>query len=64
MAVTLDADDELIGKNVLKIFNAAYQQKKAGVIYSNFFFYEQGEKIEVGFTEDYTQDEKRMSKYR
>jgi hypothetical protein len=36
--MNVDADDELIGKNVLKIFNAAHQKLKAGVIYSNFYF--------------------------
>ena len=35
-----DADDELLGKNVLKVFNVAFQQKKAGVIYSNYMWYE------------------------
>ena len=58
IALTLDADDEFIGKNVLKIFNAAYQQKKAGVIYSNFYFYQQGKKVKLGFTSEYTQKEK------
>ena len=53
VAITLDADDEFIGKNVLKIFNAAYQRKKA-VIYSNFYSYDQGNFIESGSTQDYT----------
>lgn len=46
--VTLDADDEFIGKNVLKIFNAAHQSIKAGVLYSNFYFYEQGTDVKIG----------------
>ncbi len=37
----VDGDDELIGKNALKLFNIAYQKNKAGVVYSNFYFYNQ-----------------------
>lgn len=50
IVVNVDADDELIGKNVLKIFNAGYQFHKAGVIYSNFYWYDQGRNIMLGFT--------------
>ena len=42
IVVTLDADDELIGRNVLKVFNWAYQTNKAGVVYSNFYWYKHG----------------------
>lgn len=50
IAVGIDGDDELIGKNVLKIFNAAYQKYKAGVIWSNFYWYDQGKSTKPGFT--------------
>ena len=39
--VTLDADDEFIGRNVLQVFNWAYQTKKAGVVYSNYINFQQ-----------------------
>jgi hypothetical protein len=53
--VTLDADDELIGRNVLKVFNWAYVTKKAGVIYSNFVFWSHSRgTIKAGFTSAYT----------
>jgi glycosyltransferase involved in cell wall biosynthesis len=48
--VNMDGDDEFIGKNVLKVFNAGYQRHKAGVVYSNFYWYEQGVNIMLGFT--------------
>ena len=32
----VDADDELIGRNTLKMFNWVYQTKKSGVLYSNY----------------------------
>ena len=51
ISMILDADDELIGKNVLKIFNVAYQKYKAGVIYSNFVNYHQNIGVSLGFTE-------------
>lgn len=50
VVVTLDADDEFIGRNVLKVFNWAYQTKKAGVIYSNFYWFQQPQTLMYGFT--------------
>jgi hypothetical protein len=35
----VDGDDELIGKNVLKVFNAAHQKLKGGIIYSSYYMY-------------------------
>ena len=32
----VDGDDELIGRQVLKVFNAAFQKEKAWFVYSNF----------------------------
>jgi glycosyltransferase involved in cell wall biosynthesis len=64
IAINLDADDEFIGKNVLKVFNAAYQRHKAGVIYSNFYWYDQGRNIMLGFTSEYTQNDKDKNMYR
>jgi len=54
IVLNIDGDDELIGRNVLNIFNAAYQNEKAGVAYSNFYWYEQGANIMIGFTSSYT----------
>ena len=64
VAVNLDADDEFIGKNVLKVFNAGYQLKKAGVLYSNFYWYDQGRNIMLGFTSEYTEADKKNANYR
>jgi hypothetical protein len=33
----VDGDDELIGRQVLKLFNAVYQETGAWIVYSNFF---------------------------
>lgn len=64
VVLNLDGDDEFIGKNVLKIFNAGYQTKKAGVLYSNFYWYEQGGNLMYGFTSEYTDAEKKNNMYR
>jgi hypothetical protein len=48
IVVTIDADDELIGRNALKVFNWGYQTKKLGVLYSNF--YRQNVEWGAGFT--------------
>lgn len=54
VVLNLDGDDEFIGKNVLKMFNTGYQRTKAGVLYSNFYWYEQGNNLMLGFTSEYT----------
>ncbi len=54
IVITVDGDDELIGKNTFKIFNAGYQKYQAGSIYSNFVYYIQGKYFKLGFTEKYT----------
>ena len=50
VALHVDGDDELIGRNVLKVFNWAYQTKKSGVVYSNFFWFQQPSTLMYGFT--------------
>lgn len=51
IALHVDGDDQLLGMNTLKLFNWAYQTKKAGVIYSNFYFFKQKMKnVRGGFT--------------
>jgi hypothetical protein len=52
ISVHLDGDDELIGRNTLKIFNAEYQKRKAGALYSNFYFYRLNSWIQPGFTSE------------
>ena len=52
----VDGDDELIGTNVFKVFNWAYQKQKAGVVYSNFYNYNQPKHLITGFTSAYTDD--------
>jgi hypothetical protein len=53
----VDGDDELIGKNALKIFNAGYLRNKGGVVYSTFYFYNQDKgAISIGFTSPYTDE--------
>lgn len=64
IVLNLDADDEFIGKNVLKTFNAAYQKHKSGVVYSNFYWYDQGGNIMLGFTSEYTDSDKKNRNYR
>ena len=63
--MSIDGDDELIGKNVFRIFNAEYQRLKGGVIYSNFYYYDQSQqKIMSGFTDEYPPAEKESNLYR
>ena len=40
--------DAAIGDNVLQVFNWGYQTKKAGVLYTNFMWYQQGSTLMYG----------------
>ena len=65
IAMVLDGDDEFADRNVLKALNAGYQSKHAGVIYSNFFWFNQKEKlISLGETREYDDEEKKLNRYR
>ena len=64
IVVHLDGDDEFIGRNVLKIFNAEYQKLKAGAIYSNFYFYNQNRWTSRGFTNEFAEHVKSQNAYR
>lgn len=64
IVITLDGDDELIGGNVFKLFNWGYQTKRVGVLYSNFYWYDQGRSVREGFTQDYTPQEKGRTAFR
>jgi glycosyltransferase involved in cell wall biosynthesis len=64
VVVNLDGDDELIGRNVLKVFNANYQKYKMGVIYSNYYRYHSDGRIEPGWTTDYSQNVKTRLAFR
>ena len=64
VVMTLDADDEFIGQNVLQVFNWGYQRKKSGVLYSNFYWYQQPSSLMYGFTSEYPAKDKDSSNYR
>jgi hypothetical protein len=51
----VDGDDELVGKNVIKVFNVAHQKLKGGVIYSNYIDYAVDRRLEPGISKSYTQ---------
>lgn len=34
----VDGDDELVGRQVLKLFNAVFQKEDAWFVYSNFIY--------------------------
>lgn len=53
ISLHLDGDDELIGKNVFKVFNVEYQKRKAGALYSNFIVYSQPTFVTPGYDSEY-----------
>lgn len=64
IVVTIDADDEFIGRNVLNVFNWGYQTKKSGVLYTNFMWYQHRATLMYGFTSDYSQHVKSNNLFR
>ena len=63
IVLNIDGDDEYIGRNVFQLFNNAYQKKKAGMVYTNYYWYN-GSKIIEGFTKAYSEHERNNSLYR
>jgi hypothetical protein len=62
--MVVDGDDELIGKNVIKVFNAAHQKLKGGVIYSNYYFFALDKKLFVGASAEYPMEVKKNIDFR
>jgi hypothetical protein len=46
-------NNELIGKNVFKVFNAIYQANPVGLVYSNFYRHTSKEKVLKGYNYKY-----------
>jgi hypothetical protein len=49
----VDGDDELIGRQVLKLFNAAYHRTKAFAIYSNHIESKKDIFLQIGISKPY-----------
>jgi hypothetical protein len=45
----VDGDDSLLGRKVLKLYNAIYQANKASIVYSNFLKILTNNKTSFGF---------------
>lgn len=56
----VDGDDELLGKQVLKLFNAIFQEKKLWFVYSNFLTTTGG----VGFSRPFPAHTLQKNQYR
>jgi hypothetical protein len=50
----IDGDDSLLGRKVLQLYNAVYQQKRAALIYSNFLKILTNNKTSFGFGTEIT----------
>ena len=60
----VDGDDELLGINVLKVFNSVYTLKGLEVMYSNIIISDKGKEIRKGWSSGYSALEKKYNKYR
>lgn len=50
----VDGDDELLGINVLKVFNSVYTLKGLEVMYSNIIINDKGKEIRKGWSSGYS----------
>ncbi len=41
----VDGDDELVGTQVLKLYNAVYQKEKLYALYSNYFSFDSNNEV-------------------
>lgn len=62
----VDGDDELIGAQVLSLFNSLYQSQKYYVLYSNHLYYDQNlsHPLKIGISQAYPLEVKKNSSYR
>lgn len=49
ISLNLVGGSQLLGRNVLRVFNALYQINPVALVYSNIFRYNHGNYIKVGF---------------
>lgn len=49
----VDGDDELVGRQVFKLFNAAYHQMKAFSVYSNHIESKKDISLQIGISRAY-----------
>lgn len=59
----IDGDDSFNGRQVLKLYNALFHQKKAALIYSNFLKIMQNKRTEYGFGNDALKEYFEVGKY-
>jgi hypothetical protein len=59
--IIVDGDDQLVGKQVFKLFNAVFQKEKAWFVYSNFIDFESRN---VGFSRPFPERSIRTGNYR
>ena len=62
MSFIIDGDDEIVGTQVFKLYNALYQKKKMYVIWSNYFSYDSKnltDPIVLGLSEAYPEKVKK-----
>ena len=53
--VLVDGDDILLGKDVLRVFDATYQSSDAEIVYSNHLKMSwREEKVKQGWSQEYT----------
>lgn len=65
IVVLADGDDELLGRNILKVYNHVYQKQNVDVVYSNHLqFYQHTKQVYRGWSMSYSDEEKKNNRYR
>jgi glycosyltransferase involved in cell wall biosynthesis len=62
--VVVDGDDELLGVNIFKVFNALYVTHHLEMLYSNYIRFKDYSEVYQGISKGYTEEEKRQATYR
>lgn len=65
IGLIVDGDDQLVGKNVFKVYNAIYQSKQPAIAYSLSLYYSTSDnRVKDGNSKPYTDQEKTKNIYR
>lgn len=59
--MVVDGDDELLGRQVLKVFNARFQKEEAWFVYSNFIH---GHDNKIGYSRPFPPEVMEINMYR
>lgn len=64
IVLLVDGDDQLLGVNIMKVYNSLYITKKLEILYSNYLDFMTYSSVTRGISQPYSLEQKKQNKYR